>query len=84
MSLWEAAAILGEEKVQKENGYQAVSDDTFLKPYSFISGTGSYSCPKPGSLIEVHKSVRWELIPGWDPFLLEYTFHSHYYFLIIF
>lgn len=37
--LWEATAILKEEKVEKENGYEPVSDSTSLKSYSFISDT---------------------------------------------
>lgn len=33
--LWEAAAILEEEKVKKETGYQSVSDNTFCEVLLF-------------------------------------------------
>lgn len=55
--LWEAAAILEEEKVKKETGYQSVSDNAFCEVLLFhFWHFGSYIRPKPGSLIEVHKA----------------------------
>lgn len=57
MYLREAAAILEEEKVEKEPGYQSVSDNTLCEVLLFhFWHFGSYIRPKPGSLLEVHKA----------------------------